>query len=130
MAADFGCDGVHGLEVAHFDAEGVADRRAGLGTADKQEPPGFYTVLHLCFDAVEEKFSKGLERSIADLADIFYPQTIGEDIDSKVAEHLALVSEKARIAALSWLEWDNIVADEALQPFHAIVAGDADLAAM
>jgi hypothetical protein len=38
--------------------------------------------------------------------------------------------EKARIAALAWLERENIVADEALQPFYAIVAGDADLTAV
>jgi hypothetical protein len=71
-----------------------------------------------------------LEGGIADLADIFYPQTVGESIDPKVAKHLALVGEKARIAALAWLEWENIVADEALKPFHTIVAGDADLAPM
>ena len=29
---------------------------------------------------------------------------------------------------MAWLERENIVADEALQPFHAIVAGDADFA--
>jgi hypothetical protein len=35
------------------------------------------------------------------------------------------VREKARIAALAWLERKDIVADEALQPFHAIIARDA-----
>ena len=130
MAADLGCDGAHRLEVAHLDAEGGADSRAGLGPTDKQEPPGLRTVLHLRFDAVEKKLSEGLEGGVADLADIFHPQAVGQGIDSKVAEHLALVREKARIAALAWLERENVIADEALQPFHAIVAGDADLAAV
>src|SRR5262245_60004466 len=128
MAADLGCDGAHWREIAHLDTEGGADSRAGLGSADEQEPPGLRTVLHLRFDAVEKKLSESLEGGIADLPDIFHPQAITQGIDSKVAKHLALVREKARIAALTWLERENVVADEALQPFHAIVAGDADLA--
>src|SRR6185503_13294137 len=51
-------------------------------------------------------------------------------IDSKVAEHLALVGEKARIAALARLERENIVTDDTLQPFDTILADDPDLAAV
>ena len=67
-------------------------------------------------------------KGFADLTDILYPQTVSLYIDSKVAEHLALVGQEARITALAWLERENVVADESLQPFHAVVAGDADLA--
>src|SRR6185503_3566727 len=94
------------------------------------EPPGLRTVLHLRFDAIQQKLSEGLEGGIADLADIFHPYTVGQNIDPKVAEHLALVREKARIAALARLERENIVADETLQPFDTILADDPDLAAV
>src|SRR6266513_3912277 len=61
MAADLGCDGTHWLEVAHRDAEGGADSRAGLGSTDKQFPQGFFTVLHRCFDSVKKKRFESLE---------------------------------------------------------------------
>src|SRR5688572_7936422 len=130
MAADLGGDCAHRLEVAHLDAEGRADCHTSLRSADQQKSPGLCTILHFCFDAVEKKLSEGLEGGITDLADVFHPQAVRQGIDSKVAEHLALVREKAGIAALARLERENVVANEALHPFHAIVAGNANLAAV
>src|SRR6185312_3049948 len=45
-------------------------------------------------------------------------------------EHLAFVGQQAGIAALSRLEGKDVVADDALQPLHAILACDTKLAAM
>ncbi len=111
-------------------AECCGHGRRGVGPADQQQSPALSAVLHFGLGAVEEEFPQRVIGLIADLTHVLEHDGIGLHIASEVGEHFPLVGQQAGVAALAGLKGEEIVADDALEPLHTIVAGHAKFAPM
>ena len=118
---------VKGVDVA---VERRRHRLCGFRSAHQQQSPALGAILQLGLGAVQEKFSQRLKRGITHLAHIFDPYSFRLDVDPEIAEHFPLMGEEAGVATLTCLERKEVVADDALQPLDAIIAGHPALAPM
>ena len=63
-------------------------------------------------------------------AHVFHQERFLKPIDPEVAQHLAFVRHETRIQPIAGLEWQNVVADNALQPGDAIFSRDRQFSSM
>ncbi len=123
-------DKIDRLQVCDVHTECGLNDLSGFGSADQQESPGLGTVLHLGLGSVEQEFAEGLECGFTNLTDVFHCNGVVLHVEAEVREHLAFVGQQTGLAPLSWLQGEDVVADDALQPLHAILTRDPELAAM
>ena len=125
MAADGQRGCVQQGEGGDIRAECGLDGLGRFRPADQQQAPGVGAVFHLGFGAVEKKFSQGLKSGLTNFTYVLDPHRVVQDKHTEIAQHFSLVGEKTGIAALARLEREKVVADDALEPLDAIVAGHA-----